>query len=75
MCCRSLFPQEGCPLERHGRVGQSKAANDFGECKPWTVRVPCAAVHLRRSVECAFGLQEPSFKAYQASPSVRFVGR
>jgi hypothetical protein len=28
----SLFPQEGCPLQRYGRVGQDRDANDFGVC-------------------------------------------
>jgi hypothetical protein len=28
----SLFRQEGCPLQRYGRVGQDRDANDFGVC-------------------------------------------
>ena len=34
----SLFPQEGCPLARHGREGQDKDANDFGVCVAGPVR-------------------------------------
>ncbi len=37
-CRCSLFPQEGCPLARHGREGQDKDANDFGVCVAGPVR-------------------------------------
>ncbi len=46
MCGGSLFPQEGCPLARHGREGQDKTANDFGVCVAGPVR-PLAAVSIR----------------------------
>jgi hypothetical protein len=41
----SLFPQEGCPLARHGREGQEKDASDFGMCVAGPVR-PLVAVPL-----------------------------
>ncbi len=43
LCGGSLFPQEGCPLTRHGREGQDKDANDFGECVAGPVRPLVAA--------------------------------
>ena len=45
--CRrcSLFPQEGCPLARHGRECQDKDANDFGVCVAGPVR-PLVAVPI-----------------------------
>jgi uncharacterized membrane protein len=45
----SLFPQEGCPLARHGREGQDKDANDFGVCVAGPVR-PLVAVPLGSSL-------------------------
>jgi hypothetical protein len=49
--CRvcSLFPQEGCPLARHGREGQDKDASDFGVCVAGPVR-PLVAVPLGPSL-------------------------
>ena len=38
VCGGSLFPQEGCPLPRYGRVGQERDANDFGVCVAGPVR-------------------------------------
>jgi hypothetical protein len=38
VCGGSLFPQEGCPLARHGRESQDKVANDFGVCVAGPVR-------------------------------------
>ncbi len=52
--CRrcSLFPQEGCPLARHGREGQDQTANDFGVCVAGPVR-PLVAVPIGRSLQHA----------------------
>jgi hypothetical protein len=52
--CRrcSLFPQDGCPLVRHGREGQDKDANDFGVCVAGPVR-PLVAVPLGPSLQFA----------------------
>ncbi len=52
--CRrcSLFPQEGCPLARHGREGQDKAANDFGVCVAGPVR-PLVAEPIGPSLQHA----------------------
>jgi hypothetical protein len=52
MCGGSLFPQEGCPLARHGREGQDQNASDFGVCVAWPVR-PLVAVPLSPSLQYA----------------------
>jgi hypothetical protein len=52
MCGCSLFPQEGCPLARHGREGQDKTASDFGVCVAGPVR-PLVAVPLGPSLQHA----------------------
>jgi hypothetical protein len=49
ICGGSLFPQEGCPLARHGREGQDKDANDFGVCVAGPVR-PLVAVPIGPSL-------------------------
>ena len=49
VCGGSLFPQEGCPLARHGREGQDPAASDFGVCVAGPVR-PLVAVPLGSSL-------------------------
>jgi hypothetical protein len=52
VCGGSLFPQDGCPLARHGREGQDKDANDFGVCVAGPVR-PLVAVPLGLSLQHA----------------------
>jgi hypothetical protein len=53
MCGCSLFPQEGCPLARHGREGQDQDASDFGVCVAGPVR-PLVAVPLGPSLQHAY---------------------
>jgi hypothetical protein len=43
----ALFRQEGCPLERYGRVNQTQPHSetpDFGVCTPWPV---CPLLRIR----------------------------